>query len=955
LALFQVRGTTPDDSGLPVQYWQLIPDQEPTIYHNGTDNIETIAGGQGTFLPGTTFLYSGSDGSTNQFGVVRFTLPPTGDGRYKLLTEGRPVYDGPLQSDADFHVAINGVELFGRYLAGDQRVGYTNILTLAAGDMIELLVGRGQDNSGVASGLKITFAINGLPPSPPPPPPATNFVFNGSFEAGTLGADPVIGMQVDAPDSTTILGWLVESGNIDYVGTRWTAGDGSRCVDLNGTTEGTISQFIPGLTLGHTYRLSFLMAGNPELIPPFPGVKQLRASIGSASQDYSFDASGFSPTNMGWSFETLEFTATGSLLKLSFASLTDGLGGPALDRVSITAAAPPPPPSGLVVNGSFELGTDPGVSTQVDAPDSATITGWLVESGNIDYIGTRWIAGDGSRCLDLSGTTVGTVSQMIGGLTPGGSYRLSFLMAGNPELIPPLPAVKQLRASIGSSSQDYSFDATGFSPDDMGWTLKTLDFTAASSSQKLSFTSLTDGLGGPALDKISITAVSPPPPPPSGLVVNGSFELGTDPGISSEVDAPDSTTITGWSVESGSIDYIGTRWMAGDGSRCLDLSGTSAGTISQQISGLTRGQTYRLSFLMAGNPELIPQLPAVKQLRATVGSISQEYSFDATGFSPANMGWILQTLDFRAAVSSLTLSFTSLTDGLGGPALDAVSIQPAPDHLNHLPVAHDKSVSVKKGAVVNITLEGSDPDGDVLSYTVSSPAHGTLTGIAPNLSYRPATNYLGPDSFNFQVSDGLATSAVATVSIIVFSEQEAPVAKIVVKPLIEFWPNQTNLLVLAANHSNAVVFLDGSVSSGPVGDTLEYLWVEEDQAQPFAAGVTVTNWFELGAHTVALEVSDGQAMGKDVVTFEVITAAGAVDELIAVLSETGLPRKTTRPFIALLKNAGACLERFDLRAGVGQLRAFQDKLRAQLNSSDSVTAAKLTQAAEQIIDGVNSP
>jgi hypothetical protein len=41
-------------------------------------------------------------------------------------------------------------------------------------------------------------------------------------------------------------------------------------------------------------------------------------------------------------------------------------------------------------------------------------------------------------------------------------------------------------------------------------------------------------------------------------VINGSFELGTDPGSSfATVNAGDSTTITGWTVDSGSVDYIG--------------------------------------------------------------------------------------------------------------------------------------------------------------------------------------------------------------------------------------------------------------------------------------------------------------------------------------------------------------------------------------------------------------
>src|SRR5205814_568563 len=76
-----------------------------------------------------------------------------------------------------------------------------------------------------------------------------------------------------------------------------------------------------------------------------------------------------------------------------------------------------------------------------------------------------------------------------------------------------------------------------------------------------------------------------------------------------------------------------------------------------------------------------------------------------------------------------------------------------------------------------ITLTGSDVEGSALSYTiVSAPAHGTLSGAAPNLTYRPATNYNGPDSFTFTVNDGSLNSSAATVSINVTAVNDAPVA-----------------------------------------------------------------------------------------------------------------------------------------------------------------------------------
>ena len=50
---------------------------------------------------------------------------------------------------------------------------------------------------------------------------------------------------------------------------------------------------------------------------------------------------------------------------------------------------------------------------------------------------------------------------------------------------------------------------------------------------------------------------------------------------------------------------------------------------------------------------------------------------------------------------------------------------------------------------------------------VTQPAHGSLSGTAPNLTYTPAANYNGADSFTFKVNDGQADSAAATVSITV--------------------------------------------------------------------------------------------------------------------------------------------------------------------------------------------
>jgi hypothetical protein len=97
--------------------------------------------------------------------------------------------------------------------------------------------------------------------------------------------------------------------------------------------------------------------------------------------------------------------------------------------------------------------------------------------------------------------------------------------------------------------------------------------------------------------------------------------------------------------------------------------------------------------------------------------------------------------------------------------------------VNDAPVAYSQSIETDEDISVGITLSGADMDGDGLTYTVQAPpSHGTLSGTAPNLTYTPAANYNGSDSFTFKVNDGTVDSSPATVSITVTAVNDAPVA-----------------------------------------------------------------------------------------------------------------------------------------------------------------------------------
>jgi len=96
---------------------------------------------------------------------------------------------------------------------------------------------------------------------------------------------------------------------------------------------------------------------------------------------------------------------------------------------------------------------------------------------------------------------------------------------------------------------------------------------------------------------------------------------------------------------------------------------------------------------------------------------------------------------------------------------------------NRPPVADTQSVTTQEDIPLSVTLIGSDLDNDPLTFAIvtgTGPSHGTLSGTAPNLTYTPAANYYGPDSFTFTANDGALDSVPATVSITVTAVNDAP-------------------------------------------------------------------------------------------------------------------------------------------------------------------------------------
>jgi choice-of-anchor C domain-containing protein len=186
-----------------------------------------------------------------------------------------------------------------------------------------------------------------------------------------------------------------------------------------------------------------------------------------------------------------------------------------------------PANANLITNGSFETGPNPGSFTNFNSGSTA-ITGWVVSPNNplgtVDYIGSLWVAADGSRSLDLEGSAgdcmfsppfncPGGIGQTFS-TTAGQQYLVTFDLAGNPLNI---PIIKTLLVSAAGQSQTFTFNTTGHSTGSMGWVLDSWTFTATGPTTTLEFDSADSPPTGwgPALDNVTVNAVGSTVPEPS--------------------------------------------------------------------------------------------------------------------------------------------------------------------------------------------------------------------------------------------------------------------------------------------------------------------------------------------------------------------------------------------------------------------------------------------------------
>ena len=99
--------------------------------------------------------------------------------------------------------------------------------------------------------------------------------------------------------------------------------------------------------------------------------------------------------------------------------------------------------------------------------------------------------------------------------------------------------------------------------------------------------------------------------------------------------------------------------------------------------------------------------------------------------------------------------------------------------VNHAPIAVADAATTAEDTAVTIAVlaNDTDRDDDALSVdSVGAPQHGTVVIAGQQVTYTPAANYNGADSFTYVVTDGHGGSGTGTVTVTVTAVNDAPVA-----------------------------------------------------------------------------------------------------------------------------------------------------------------------------------
>ena len=252
---------------------------------------------------------------------------------------------------------------------------------------------------------------------------------------------------------------------------------------------------------------------------------------------------------------------------------------------------------------------------------------------------------------------------------------------------------------------------------------------------------------------------------------------------------------------------------------------------------------------------------AVEQVAKEIKLVGNDPDGDAITYSIVD-----QPTDGTVTLDGATATYTSnsdtatsdsftfkVNDGVTDSNIATISLNITA--VNDAPNGNDQTINAVEQVAKEITLTGSDLDGDAITYSiVDQPTDGIVTLDGATATYTSNSDTATSDSFTFKVNDGVTDSNIATISLNITAVNDAP--------------NGNDQTINAVEQVAKEIKL---VGNDPDGDAITYSIVD----QPTDGTVTLDG-------ATATYTSNSDTATSDSFTFKVND--GVTDSNIATIS-----------------------------------------------------------------------
>ncbi|MFC1672119.1 Ig-like domain-containing protein, partial [Planctomycetota bacterium] len=470
-----------------------------------------------------------------------------------------------------------------------------------------------------------------------------------------------------------------------------------------------------------------------------------------------------------------------------------------------------------------------------------------------------------------------------------GNYTVLFVVTDDGT--PPLSDSEQITITVGNVNRPPVLDPIGSKSVDEAATLEFTVTATDSDGDALTF-SAANLPAGAAFDEATQLFSWTPTFDQAGNYT-ALFTV-TDSGTPPESDSEQITITVGNVNRPPVLGAIGNRSVQEDEALSIIVTATDpdGDALAFSASGIPTGATfdpatqvfdwtpafdqagsYQVTFTVVDNGT--PSATDSEQITITVGNVNRPPILGAIGNRSVQEGELLEitvtatdpdgdALTYAAAdlpagaafdPATQTFSWTPAFDQAGThsvfflvgdsgtpPENDSEQITITVGNVNRPPIAEDQDAITDEDTPIALALTATDPDDDAVTCAVTAgPAHGTLSGVAPDVTYTPAADFNGLDTFTYTVDDGNGGTDTAAVTITVNPVNDEPTVSASADPMSGVAP---------------CIVQFAAVGDDIDGDALSYSWTFGDGGTSDEQNPQHT-YTGAGTYTAAVTASDG--------------------------------------------------------------------------------------------------